>query len=122
MPHQQALATELPDGLSPPEECPENRLNDAVSGASLSFVACGAAVADFGELLRELRLALQVAEPRNASPEKRKAAALLAARLESVRWALDGATAATRGLLEDAFPSSADGARSRRSGRGGRLQ
>lgn len=122
MPHQQALATSAQGGASRPEDCPQRELTDAVSAASLSFLTCGAAVADLGELLRELRLALQVAEPRNASPEERKAAALLAARLESVRWALDGATAATRGLLEEAFLSSADGARSRRSGRGWRVQ
>ena len=122
MPHQQVPATSVQGGPSRPEDCPQRELTDAVSAASLSFLTCGAAVADLGELLRELRLALQVAGPRNTSPEKRKAAARLAARLEAVRWALDEATAATRGLLEDAFPSSADGARSRRPGGGGRVQ
>ena len=101
MPHQQALAATARQNPSPPEDCPENPLADAVSATTVSFVACGAAVAGFGELLRDLRLALQVAEPRNASPARQRAAAQLAARLESVRWALDGATAAIDGLLED---------------------
>lgn len=101
MPHQQALATELPDGLSPPQGCPEERLNDAVSGASLSFVACGAAVADLGELLRELRFALRVSPLRPSGTAGERAAALLAFRLDAVRGVLDETTAAVGGLLED---------------------
>ena len=105
MPHHQAVAATARQNLSPPEDYPENQLADAVSAASLSFVACGAAVADLGELLRDLRLALQVAEPGTAGPERQRAAALLVARLESVRWALDGTTVAVGALLEDAVPS-----------------
>lgn len=101
MPHQQALATELPDGLSPPEGCPEDRLNDAVSGASLSFVACGGAVADLGELLRELRFALRVSPLRPSGTAGESAAALLALRLDTVRGVLDETTAAIGGLLGD---------------------
>ena len=88
-----------------PHESPDDVLAESVSATSVSFVACGAAFADLGELLRDLRLALQVAEPRAASPERRKAAALLAARLEAARWALDDATAAIGVLLEDTVPS-----------------
>ncbi len=105
MPHQQAVAVTPRQNLGPPEDYPENQLADAVSAASLSFVACGAAVADLGELLRDLRLALQVAEPGTAGPERQRAAALLVARLEPVRWALDGTTAAIGTLLEDANSS-----------------
>ena len=122
MPRQDNLAAAPVSYPSPPRECAEDPLAESVSTASVSFVACGSAVAEFGVLLQDLRLALRVNGPRTSSPEGRRAAALLAARLESVRWALDGATAATRGLLADAFPSSADGARSRRSGRGGRVR
>lgn len=118
--HNLALAVAARDS-SPPEKYPDDVLAASVSTASVSFVACGAAVSDLGELLRDLRLALQIAEPRNASAERRSAAALLAARLESVRWSLDGATAAVRGLLEDAFPTAADGGRPRRSGEERRL-
>ena len=104
MPHQQALATRAPEGLSPPEKCPQGRLADAVSAASLSFVACGAAVADLGELLRELRLALHIAGP--PDPSEARDAALLAARLETVRRALHETTAAVGALLEDCVPSA----------------
>jgi hypothetical protein len=111
MPQQPALAARFPDGLSPPEDGPENRLTDAVSAASLSFVACGAAVADLGELLRELRFALQVSPPRPAGPAGESAAALLAFRLDTVRDVLDETTAAIGGLLAECVPA---GARPRR--------
>ncbi len=106
MPHQQTLATRAPDGLSPPEECPRGQLADAVSAASLSFVACGAAVADLGELLRELRLALQVSTSPAANPEESRGAALLVFRLQAARGALDEATASIGALLEDCGPGS----------------
>ena len=83
-----------------PHESPDDVLAESVSATSVSFVACGAAVVDLGELLRDLRLALQVAEPRAAGSERPRAAALLAARLEAARWALDGATAAVGAVLE----------------------
>ncbi len=108
MPRHHNLAAAPVTFPGPPEESAKDRLTGSVSAASVSFVACGAAISDLGDLLRDLRLALQVNGPQPFRPEGRQAAALLAARLESVRWALDGATAATRGLLEDAFPSSAD--------------
>ena len=107
MPHQPDLAVLPASDPGPPEKHPDEALAESVSATSVSFVACGAAISDLGELLRDLRLALEVAGPRHATPERRKGAASLAARLESVRWALDGATAATRGLLEEAC--SADG-------------
>lgn len=106
MPRQTNLAAAPVSYPSPPQESAEDLLAASVSTASVSFVACGAAVAGFGALLQDLRLALQVNGPRTSSPEGRRAAAMLAARLESVRWALDGATAATRGLLEDCTTGS----------------
>ena len=106
MPRQDNLAAAPVSYPSPPTECAEDPLAESVSAASVSFVACGAAVAEFGVLLQDLRLALQVNGPRTSGREGRRAAALLAARLESVRWALDGATAATRGLLEDCTSGS----------------
>ena len=105
MPQHHNLAPVACGHPSPPEKYPDQVLADAVSATTVSFVACGAAVAGLGELLRDLRLALQVAEPRAASPERQRAAALLPARLESARWALDGATAAIGALLEDTVPS-----------------
>ena len=54
MPHQQALVTPVRDGLSPPEDCRRSQWADAVSAASLSFVACGAAITDLEDLLRKL--------------------------------------------------------------------
>ena len=101
MPHQQALATSAQGGSSRLEDCPQRQLTDAVSAASLSFVTCGAAVADLGELLRQLRLALRVSAPRATSPEADRAATLLAFRLQAVRGALDEATTAVSSLLED---------------------
>ncbi|MXX86579.1 MAG: hypothetical protein F4Y71_09010 [Acidobacteria bacterium] len=101
MPHQQALVTPARGGPSRPEDRPPRQLADAVSTASLSFVACGAAVADLGELLRELRLALRVSAPRATSPEADGAGALLAFRLQAVRGVLDETTAAINTLLED---------------------
>lgn len=114
MPRHHNLAAGPVTFPGPPEESAQERLTGSVSAASVSFVACGAAISDLGDLLRDLRLALEVNGRQTTGPEGRQAAALLAARLESVRWALDGATAATRGLLEDAFPSAA-GARNGRS-------
>ena len=76
-------------------------MTDAVSAASLSFVTCGAAVADLGELLRELRVALRVSAPRAANPEADRAAALLAFRLQAARGVLDETTAAVNSLLDD---------------------
>ena len=107
MPQPHNLAAVASGRPSAPEEYPDQVLADAVSATTVSFVACGAAVADLGELLRDLRLALQVAEPGTAGPERQRAAALLVARLESARWALDGATAAIGALLEDGNPSGA---------------
>ena len=107
MPQPHNLAAVASGCPSAPEEYPDQVLADAVSATTVSFVACGAAVAGLGELLRDLRLALQVAEPRAASPERQRAAALLAARLESVRWALDGATTAVDRLLADCAPAGA---------------
>lgn len=104
---QPAFVTTARNGLNPPEECQRNPLVDAVSSASLSFVAGGAAVADFGGFLRDLRLALQVSLPQAPNPERARAAALLALRLDSVRGALDGATAAVNGLLAECVPASA---------------
>ncbi|MCY4059144.1 MAG: hypothetical protein OXG44_14180 [Gammaproteobacteria bacterium] len=101
MPHQQALVTSARGGPSRPENCPQRQLTDAVSAASLSFVTCGAAVADLGELLRELRLALRVSAPRAGNPEADRAAALLAFRLHAVRGVLDEGAAAINSLLED---------------------
>ena len=101
MPHQQALVTTACGGPSRPEDCPQSQLTDAVSAASLSFVTCGAAVADLGALLRELRLALRVSTPPTADPETDGAAALLAFRLQAVRGVLDEATTAVNSLLED---------------------
>ena len=101
MPHQQVLATSAQSGPSRLEDCPQRELTDAVSAASLSFVTCGGAVADLGELLRELRLALQVSAPRAAHPEADRAAALLAFRLQAVRGVLDEAAAAIGSVLED---------------------
>ena len=101
MPHQQALATSAQGGPSRLEDCPQRQLADAVSATSLSFVACGAAVADLGELLRDLRLALRVPAPRAASPEADRAAALLAFRLQAVRGVLDEGAGAINSLLED---------------------
>ena len=86
---------------SPPGERAEGRLTDSVSATSVSFVACGSAVADLGDLLQDLRLALEINRPPPSRPETQRAAAVLSARLESVRWALDGATAAISSLLED---------------------
>ena len=106
MPRQDNLAAAPVSYPSPPTECAEDLLAASVSTASVSFVACGAAVAGFGVLLQDLRLALQVNGPRTSSPEGRRAAALLAARLEAVRWALDGATAAIGGLVEDCTAGS----------------
>ena len=105
MPQPHNLAAVASGRPSAPEEYPDQVLADAVSATTVSFVACGAAVADLGELLRDLRLALQVAEPRPPSSEQNRAAMALAVRLEAVRWALDGATAAIGALLEDAVPS-----------------
>ncbi len=101
MPHQQALATAARSGPSRLEDSRPRELADAVSAASLSFVACGAAVADLGELLRELRPALQVSAPRDPNPEADRAAALLAFRLQAVRGVLDEGAAAINSLLED---------------------
>lgn len=101
MPHQQAIATSAQVGPSRAQDCPQRHLVDAVSAASLSFVTCGAAVADLGELLRELRLALRVSTARAANPEADRAATLLAFRLHAVRGVLDEATAAVNSLLED---------------------
>jgi len=101
MPHQQALATSARGGPSRLEDRPQRQLTDAVSAASLSFVTCGAAVADLGELLRDLRLALRVPALPPANPEADRAAAPLAFRLEAVRGVLDEATAAVNSLLED---------------------
>jgi len=86
-----------------PEEFAEDRLTGSVSAASLSFVACGAAISALGDLLGDLRLALETDSPGVTDPEGRQAATLLAARLEFVASSLDDATAAARGLLEDAF-------------------
>ncbi len=104
MPHHHALEVRIPEDLSPPEDCPEDRLADAVSATSLSFVACGAAVAELGDLLRDLRLALHVAGPPVAREDPE--AALLAARLETVRRTLHETTAAVGALLEDCVPSA----------------
>lgn len=101
MPHRQAIATSTQHNPSRSEDCPQRQLTDAVSAASLSFVACGAAVADFGELLRDFRLALRVSAPRATSPEADRAAALLAFRLQAVRGVLDEGAAAINSLLED---------------------
>ena len=101
MPHPQVLATSAQSGPSRLEDPPQRQLADAVSAASLSFVTCGAAVADFGELLRELRLALGVSASRAANPEAERAAALLAFRLHAVRGVLDEARATIDSLLED---------------------
>ncbi|MYH21683.1 MAG: hypothetical protein F4023_01220 [Acidobacteria bacterium] len=101
MPHQQALATSAQGGRSRPDDCPQRQLTDAVSAASVSFVACGAAVAGLGALLRELRLALRVSTPRAATPEADRAAAVLAFRLQAVRGVLDEGAAAINSLLED---------------------
>ena len=106
MPRQTNLAAAPVSYPGPTREHPEDPLAESVSTASVSFVACGCAVAEFGVLLQDLRLALQVNGPRTSSPEGRRAAALLAARLESVRWALDGATAAIGGLVEDCTAGS----------------
>ena len=121
MPHQPDLAVLPASDPGPPEKHPDEALAESVSATSLSFVACGAAIGDLGELLRDLRLALEVAGPRHATAERRQGAASLAARLESVRWALDGATAATRGLLEEALSPGA-GDRTPRTSRESRLQ
>jgi len=101
MPHQQALATAARSGPSRLEDRPQRQLADTVSATSLSFVACGAAVADLGELLRELRLALRVSAPRAGNPKADRAAALLAFRLHAVRGVLDEGAAAINSLLED---------------------
>jgi len=101
MPHQQALATAARSGPSRLEDRPQRQLKDAVSAASLSFVTCGAAVADLGELLRDLRLALRVPALPAANPEADRAATLLAFRLQAVRGVLDEATTAVNSLLED---------------------
>ena len=105
MPQHHTLAAAAAGQRRLPDKPPDDVLTESVSATSVSFVACGAAVADLGGWLRDLRLALQVAEPRTASPDRQRAAALLATRLEAVRWALDGATAAIGALLEDAVPS-----------------
>ena len=105
MPQQPTLSAAAAGLPRLPQKSPDDVLAESVSATSVSFVACGAAFADLGELLRDLRLALQVAERRTATPERQRAAALLAARLEAVRWALDGATAAIGVLLEDTVPS-----------------
>ena len=105
MPQQPTLSAAAAGLPRLPHKSPDDLLAESVSATSVSFVACGAAVADLGELLRDLRLALQVAEPRAASPERNRAATLLAVRLEAIRWALDGATAAIGVLLEDTVPS-----------------
>ena len=114
MPHQHPLPAAACEDLSPPPENPVEVLENSVSATSVSFVICGAAVSDLGELLQNLRLALQVPGPRPASVNEIRAAALLAARLETVRGALDGATAAIDALLEDCVPAGA-APRSRRS-------
>jgi len=101
MAHQQALATAARSGPSRLEDRPQRQLADTVSATSLSFVACGAAVADLGELLRDLRLELRVPAPRAASPAADRAAALLAFRLQAVRGVLDEATTAVNSLRED---------------------
>ena len=106
MPHQQALAVTARPELSAPEDYSENQLTEAVSAASLSFVACGGAVADCGELLQDLRLALQASTSHAASPEEQRAAALLAFRLQAVRGVLDEATAGIGALLEDCTTGS----------------
>ena len=106
MPRPHNLAAAPVSYPSPPAESAEDRLTESVSTATVSFVACGSAVADLGDLLQDLRLALEVNRPRTSSPERQRAAALLAARLESVRWALDGATAAIGGLQEGGGPSA----------------
>lgn len=119
MPHQQALVTAAPSGPSRLEDRPQRQLADAVSAASLSFVTCGAAVADLGELLRDLRVALRVSAPRAANPAADRAAALLAFRLEAVRGVLDETTAAVNSLLGDcATGTTANerGCRDRRNG------
>ena len=105
MPQHHTLAAAAAGQRRLPDPLPDDVLTESVSATSVSFVACGAAVADLGELLRDLRLALQVAEPRPLSSEQNRAAMALAVRLEAVRWALDGATAAVGALLEDAVPS-----------------
>ena len=107
MPRHHARETRVPEDLSPPEDCPEDPLAGAVSATSLSFVACGAAVADLGDLLRDLRLALHVAGPPDASADRE--ARLLAARLKSVRRALHQTTAAVGALLEDCVPAAGVG-------------
>jgi len=96
-----ALPEESPEEFA--EEFAEDRLTGSVSAASLSFVACGAAISALGDLLGDLRLALETDSPEVTDPEGRQAATLLAARLEFVASSLDDATAAARGLLEDAF-------------------
>lgn len=101
MPHQQVLVTAARSGPSRLEDSRPRELTDAVSAASLSFVTCGAAVADLGELLRELRLALRVSAPRAATPEADRAATLLAFRLQAVRAVLDETTAEVNSLLDD---------------------
>ena len=100
MPQHHTLATAAAGHPSPPEVYPDELLANAVSATTVSFVACGAAVGGLGELLRDLRLALQVAGPQAAGSEEKRAAALLAVRLEAVRWALDGATATIGAALE----------------------
>lgn len=107
MPHHHPLPAAAREGLSPPPERPAEGLEISVSTASVSFVVAGAAVSDLGELLRDLRLALRVPAPRPADLDEVRAAALLAARLETVRWALDGATAAIDSLLEGCVPRGA---------------
>ncbi len=124
MPHHHAAAIRVPeirvpDDPSPPGGRPEDPLADAVSATSLSFVACGAAVAELGDLLRDLRLALHVAGPPDASEDRD--ARLLATRLETVRRALHETTAAVGALLEECVPSG-DAPPSPAAGRAGRAR
>ena len=91
----------------PPEKHPDGALVESVSTTSVSFVACGAAVADLGALLHDLRLALRVSEPGPSGPESERAAAQLTVRLDAARSALDDATVAIADLLAEAAPAAA---------------
>ena len=119
MPQPEALREALPEALPgvlaaapvrqphPSPASAEALLAESASAAAVSFVACGAVLADLGELLRDLRLALQVAQPRAEGPNRQQAAALLAERLESVRGALDNTTVAATGFLQECAPGAA---------------
>lgn len=69
----------------------EDQLIESVSRATVSFIGCAAALNAYGELLRELRLALQAKAPAPRPTRSAAAAANLAARLDGTRTRLDDA-------------------------------